>query len=168
MDINIKPILSGEVRKTEFSFNIPLEYSENGCEITSDAEVSGTVTDSGGYMELSATCKVAYTTRCARCLKELNRECCISFIRPVAVSLQSDNEEEEYILVGENSKINIDEAISEELLLSLPYKDLCKEDCKGLCPKCGCDLNEKECSCPTKEIDPRWAVLKNFKPKSEE
>ena len=48
------------------------------------------------------------------------------------------------------------------------YKDLCKEDCKGLCPKCGCDLNEKECSCTTKEIDPRWAVLKNFKPKSEE
>lgn len=168
MDINIKPILSGEKRKIEFSFILPLEYSENGCALTSDAVVSGEVVDKGGYMELSAICKASYATECARCLKKLEREFEIRFDRPVAVSLQSDNEEEEYILVGENSNINIDEPIGDELLLSLPYRTLCKDDCKGLCPKCGCDLNEKQCACPTKEPDPRWAVLKNFKPKSEE
>ena len=113
MDINIKPILSGEKRKIEFSFILPLEYSENGCALTSDAVVSGEVVDKGGYMELSAVCKASYATECARCLKKLEREFEISFDRPVAVSLQSDNEEEEYILVGENSNINIDEPIGD-------------------------------------------------------
>ncbi len=163
MEISVKPLLRGEQRSVEFSYSIPLEYNENGYQLASSAQVSGQIKDMGGYMQLSAVCHVSYKTQCARCLKELEGECRIEFVRSVATKLESENEEEEYLLVNENSAVSIDEAISEELYLSLPLRSLCKDDCLGLCPKCGCNKNEKECTCQTKEIDPRWAVLKNFK-----
>lgn len=168
MDINVKPLLCGEKRVIEFSYAIPLEYSENGYTVSGDALVTGEIKDMGGYMQLTSECKAEYKTQCARCLKELSGVCTVSFVRPVAARLESEDEEDEYLIIGEGSVINIDEAISEELLLSLPFRSLCKEDCKGLCPKCGCNKNERECSCVTKEIDPRWAALKAFKGKTEE
>jgi uncharacterized protein len=164
MEINVKPLLCGEKRSVLFSYEIPFEWNENGYELDKNAEVCGEVKDMGGYILLSAKCKVSYRTVCARCLKELSGECSVEFERPVATKLESDNEEDEDLLVNENSAVNIDEAISEELLLSLPLRNLCSEDCKGLCPKCGCNLNERQCSCTLKEPDTRWAKLKDFKP----
>lgn len=168
MDINIRPLLSSEKSVIEFSYSIPLDYSENGYTVNGDAVIVGKVKDMGGYMRLDADCKVGYHTQCARCLKPVDGVCSIEFSRDVALQLESENEEEEYLLVGEGSLINIDEAVSQELLLSLPLRSLCKEDCAGLCPKCGCDLNVTKCSCVTKEIDPRWAALMNFKAKGDE
>ncbi len=162
MDINIKPLLSGEVRRLAFDYEIPVEHEENGYVLAKTARVLGEIKDMGGYMQLDADCVIGYETECARCLKKLDGECAIHFSRPVAVKLEKDNEEEEYILVGANSTVNVDEILIDELVMSLPYRSLCSEDCKGLCPKCGCNKNEKECSCVTKEIDPRWAVLKDF------
>ena len=166
MEISVKPLLRGEKRSIEFSYEIPFEWNENGYELDKNASICGEVKDMGGYMLLRAECKVSYRTTCARCLKELSGECSVEFERPVATKLEADNDEEEYLLVNENSAVCIDEAISEELLLSLPLRSLCSEDCKGLCPKCGCNKNEGDCSCTLKEPDPRWAALKNFKPKN--
>ena len=165
MDISVKPLLNGEKREIQLSFDIPLQYSENGYDITEPLQVLGEIKDMGGYILLTANCTARYKTRCARCLEPLDGKCEITFERPVATRLEDEDTEEEYILVGENSSVNIDEPISEELLLSLPFRSLCSEDCKGLCPKCGCNKNRTECSCVTKEMDPRWAALKNFKAK---
>ncbi len=162
MDISVKKLLSGELRELNFDFEIPMDYSENGYTVNKNAIVKGTVRDMGGYMQLDAECKVGYETSCARCLKDLSGDCTLDISKPLAVKLESEDEEGEYIIIGENSVINIDELITEELLLSLPLRSLCKEDCLGLCPKCGCNKNERECGCITKEIDPRWAILKNF------
>ena len=162
MDINVKPLLTGEKREIEFSFEIPLDYDENGYKITDNAMIDGTVKDMGGYVLLTAKCSAEYKTACARCLEPISGVCEIMFTRPVATKLEAEDTEEEYILVGEGASVNIDEPVSEELLLSLPFRSLCKEDCKGLCPKCGCNKNVTECECVTKEIDPRWAALKNF------
>jgi len=48
------------------------------------------------------------------------------------------------------------------LLLAIPLKTICSEDCKGICPRCGTDLNNSSCSCKNKEIDPRWEGLKKL------
>ncbi len=166
MEISVKSLLNGEKRSVQFSYEIPFAYKENGYELSDTASINGEVKDMGGYMLLTATCKATYRTHCARCLKELTGECVLEFERPVATRLESDNEEEEYLLVNEHSALEIDETVSEELLLSLPLRSLCDEACKGLCPKCGCNKNERECSCVLKEPDPRWAALKDFKPKN--
>lgn len=56
--------------------------------------------------------------------------------------------------------------VTDALLLAVPVKVVCKESCKGLCPKCGTNLNEAACQCKTDEIDPRWDALRKFKPDS--
>jgi uncharacterized protein len=62
-------------------------------------------------------------------------------------------------------KINIKSDVREFALLSIPMKKLCREDCKGLCFKCGKDLNKEQCACKTDEIDQRWKPLMNLKDK---
>lgn len=59
--------------------------------------------------------------------------------------------------------IDLDPILREQVLLALPMDAVCREDCKGLCPQCGQNLNEKKCGCDPKVIDPRLAALKNFK-----
>ena len=63
---------------------------------------------------------------------------------------------------GRDSVMELDEPVGELLFLELPSKDLCSEDCRGFCPKCGKDLNTGDCDCNGKEIDPRLAVLQKF------
>jgi len=59
--------------------------------------------------------------------------------------------------------IDLDPIVREQVLLALPVSVVCKDDCKGLCPRCGQDLNEAECGCERKVVDPRLAVLKTIK-----
>jgi uncharacterized protein len=65
--------------------------------------------------------------------------------------------------VYEGGEIDLDEVVREQILLGLPTRLRCREDCKGLCPTCGADLNESECGCQKQEIDPRWAALASLK-----
>lgn len=63
-------------------------------------------------------------------------------------------------------ELDTDELLLAQLALEVPMKPLCREDCKGLCPKCGADLNEGDCGCEREErVDPRFAALKDFKVK---
>lgn len=62
----------------------------------------------------------------------------------------------------DGSEIDIAEIAREQILLDLPQQFFCGEDCKGLCEKCGMNLNVKDCDCENEEIDPRWAALKNL------
>jgi uncharacterized protein len=53
--------------------------------------------------------------------------------------------------------------VEERIQMAIPMKPLCREDCRGLCPQCGADLNVSECSCVFEEIDPRWRALQLLK-----
>jgi uncharacterized protein len=64
--------------------------------------------------------------------------------------------------VYENEQIDIDEMVLEQLELELPSRVLCSEDCRGLCPQCGADLNVEQCDCKA-PIDPRWQALADIK-----
>jgi len=59
--------------------------------------------------------------------------------------------------------IDLDPIVREQVLLALPMDVVCKDDCKGLCPMCGQNLNEKQCGCESKFVDPRFAALKDIK-----
>ena len=83
----------------------------------------------------------------------------------VAEGTLSEEQLEEHFdeyAVLEKSMLNVDEPLREELILGFPMRLLCSEDCEGLCPKCGKPKREGDCGCPTREIDPRLAVLKTF------
>ena len=66
------------------------------------------------------------------------------------------------VSVFDGDAIDVDEIVKEQILLAVPTRMLCREDCKGICPECGIDRNTGECTCDTDNIDPRWAALKNL------
>ncbi|MCI0468813.1 MAG: DUF177 domain-containing protein [Nitrospirae bacterium] len=107
--------------------------------------------------------------QCSRCLKDfpLPIELQINAVyHPAEVSkkgelhrLKSDELDTGFY---ENDEIDINSMLEEQLLLGIPMKPLCSADCKGLCPQCGADLNERRCNCDKEELDARFAVLKKL------
>lgn len=77
------------------------------------------------------------------------------------VSLSSPEEPGSFTIDG-NNILDLTEAISQYALLAIPMKPLCHEDCAGLCPTCGANLNQGPCGCPAKPADPRWSKLIQF------
>ena len=72
-------------------------------------------------------------------------------------------DEEMSVSVFDGEAIDVDEIVKEQILLAVPTRMLCREDCKGICPECGIDRNSGECACVSDDVDPRWAALKNLK-----
>ena len=72
------------------------------------------------------------------------------------------SENDDDITVLESGNIDLDDVVEKAFVGMLPINYLCSEDCKGLCPDCGCNLNRETCSCDIDNVDPRLAVLKNF------
>jgi uncharacterized protein len=67
------------------------------------------------------------------------------------------------IAVHDGTVLDLDALVQEQLLLAVPSHLLCRVDCRGLCPYCGGNRNETECSCTAAQTDPRWAALKSLK-----
>ncbi|GAB4337731.1 MAG: DUF177 domain-containing protein [Calditrichia bacterium] len=101
---------------------------------------------------------------CDRCLGEYDRQMEEDF--EVLFHLGADDlktDEDEVIIISpEEVEIDLLPYIEENLILSIPMKSLCKEECLGLCPNCGADLNFEKCTCNTEKIDPRWEKLKDL------
>jgi len=94
---------------------------------------------------------------CSRCLEKFEHE------------IQVEVEEELFKNELENlERINLIGILQENILLNLPIKSLCSNDCKGLCTICGQNLNENKCDCEREMIDPRLAILKDFYKKADQ
>ncbi|MGE5411226.1 MAG: YceD family protein [Clostridiales bacterium] len=68
-----------------------------------------------------------------------------------------------YYLSLENDKIKLNGDVADYAVLSIPMKNLCKENCKGLCPHCGANLNRSDCECAKEDVNPVWAPLLKLK-----
>ncbi|WP_353683343.1 DUF177 domain-containing protein [Thermodesulfovibrio sp. 3907-1M] len=107
--------------------------------------------------------------QCSRCLREYTMPI-KTLVEVTYHPIEELNKEELMELKRDEMDIDfyrdglIDTAdiIRDQILLNIPMKPLCSENCKGLCPVCGTDLNESECGCVVKEIDPRMAVLQTL------
>ena len=82
-------------------------------------------------------------------------------VEHVLVTSLNREDNDELILV-ESQEIDLDELVMSDLLLTLPMKHLCREDCKGLCAQCGKNLNEGDCGCKKKPVDPRLEALRKL------
>ncbi len=124
--------------------------------------VSGEIVCRGNVLELNAHVEGKFKTPCARCLKELSLPLSFDFAETLAQDSDAVTDKDSIIVFVGNT-IDLSEIVIGNLLLNLSYKYLCSEDCKGICQKCGADLNKGDCGCENDEIDPRWEKLKNFK-----
>lgn len=159
MKLDLSPILGGETDKISFDYPLTVEEDFPGCTFPKPVRVLGTVTNKAGYIALSCGIEVSYNTVCDRCLLPITKGFTLDFEKTVAVSGTLENEDRDDYLIAENKMLELDEPIIEALILDFPMKNLCKEDCKGLCAMCGKNLNEGSCNCEKKEVDPRLAGL---------
>ncbi len=163
MIIDINPILKGEYNELALDYSLLIEEPVEGIKFPEKISVVGSVKNMAGYITLMLDANVRYQTSCARCLTPIEATKSISFNKTVITNTEDfqDTENDDYI-VSEDGYIDSDEALIEQIILELPLRHLCKDDCKGLCPKCGADLNVKECGCDTSEPDPRFDVLRKL------
>ncbi|MFC5471946.1 YceD family protein [Cohnella suwonensis] len=108
--------------------------------------------------------------QCSRCLELFDEAMNVPFeehFRVVDDEEAMESEDDEAVPVKEE-RIDLMPFVAEEFVVQLPFAPLCKEDCKGLCPECGKNLNEQSCGCNTEKIDPRMAALQDWFKSQEE
>jgi DUF177 domain-containing protein len=143
---------------------------EENARLTEAPQIQGRLNRSGHEVRLEGTITARAEVDCDRCLKALSVPVATEFdvTYVPAADYYSDaraelQEEDLRLSVFDGEAIDLDELVREQVLLAMPPRMLCTEECKGLCPVCGEDRNTKECACETREIDPRWAGLAGLK-----
>ncbi|ABP67408.1 protein of unknown function DUF177 [Caldicellulosiruptor saccharolyticus DSM 8903] len=119
----------------------------------------GIATKKGNVIEVSGNIRTKLKTTCYRCTEDAFIEVDVPFYEEYSNKVEVRDDD---VIQFENEVIEFDENVIATIVLYLPMKYLCKEDCKGLCPICGTNLNFNSCSCEKNEIDPRLSVLKTL------
>lgn len=114
-----------------------------------------------GSVELSARVRYTMEMPCDRCGEQVRREYAREFFHVLVREISNEQDDDAFVAVPDE-RLDLDELLREDVLLDLPSKFLCSPDCKGLCPKCGKNLNEGPCGCTKREIDPRLEILKSL------
>lgn len=146
MKINLKQLFSivGEVRGFSYELAADELGFVKGLEFGAPVKIEGRLYNRAGVVYLNYTVNALVLHTCDRCLKEFERDYRFSFEHIVVPSVNSDNDE---YITADGESIEMNDIAVTDLLLQLPAKNLCREECKGLCMVCGCDLNESECNC---------------------
>ncbi len=147
MDLDFK-VLPGDFAtiSDEFKFDEPVEFN-------------GMLTNIDGVLRLEGKLEAAYYAICARCTEPTVGRLNIT----VDEEIFDENDGAEEEAYTHNGKyLDIDKILKDNIILKLPMVQLCSSTCKGLCPLCGCDLNEEQCSCSQDDINPQFEVLGNL------
>ncbi len=136
------------------------EESEFGNPIYLDVSVDKVGRTISINVNVDTLCRMA----CDRCLEPFDYLLKENVKIMLSTDSQFQDEEDDnigYISESEN-EVDLTDPIHETLLLALPQKRLCQENCQGLCPQCGKNLNQESCQCQEQKIDPRWEKLRNL------
>jgi len=145
-----------------------------GFSVSSPVKAQLAVSKTAHEVMITGNLSVELEMECSRCLKGVRQaqDLPVSVVYHPAEEIGSekhglhDAEMDLGFYTGED--LDLQELIREQILLSVQMKPLCSEDCKGICPKCGIDLNSGTCNCVQKEMDPRLEVLKKLLDKEKE
>lgn len=134
-------------------------YNSENYAVLEPLTLSGNLFMDNNIISLNAELKGTIQLVCSRCLQK--------FPYPIDLKIDErftddlENRDDEVIFIN-NYEVDINEIVENNIILSLPIKKLCREDCKGLCPICGTNLNISTCNCHEENIDPRFAKLKDL------
>lgn len=133
-------------------------YDEEEIEFLSPIEIKGTFKVIDDFLLFSGTLKSVLSLQCSRCLEKFDYPIQIELHEKFAKNV---NTNEDIIIINDDS-IDFSQIIENNIILSLPIKKLCNENCKGLCMQCGTNLNYSTCNCENNNIDPRLEKLKDL------
>lgn len=158
MRLNLKELIHVPGAELPFSFSIDLSEMElNGARpVPQPVEVTGMVRNMAGALILSAEAVTTLDLICDRCAVPYRREKRVFVETMLATELE--NEEDDEIVLLDGAELDAGELMTTAFILDMDTKNLCSEECKGLCAGCGANLNEEPCRC-RREVDPRLAAL---------
>jgi uncharacterized protein len=150
------------------------KISIEGFSVSAPVKVQLAVNRAADVVMVTGSLAAELEMVCSRCLKGVRQaqDLPVSVVYHPAEEIGSekhglhDDEMDMGFYTGE--ELDLQELIREQIVLSVQMKPLCNEDCKGICPKCGIDLNTGTCTCVHKEVDPRLEVLKKLLDKEKE
>ena len=163
MILNLKDLFSAKSKSITFDYKMDLcsyQAPNNEYPFKEPIKLSGSVINRADVVILSAAADFNFYTCCDRCLKDIVIPVSVPFENVLVIAFTGDGNDD--FIICENEMIDIDEIATTNIVLSLSMKYLCKEDCKGLCPTCGMDLNESDCGCNKGYINPSFAALKDI------
>jgi len=163
--------LGSTAKEIELEFD-PAEIDLAGelIELKGKTHFKGEIERVNAKGHLRGTVKADVSLDCTRCLEPIERHFEFPF-RAIFVG-SSDEDTNAEAEVSEDAldeslvpdgQVDMAEVVREQLLLAVPEQIFCREDCRGICPKCGSNLNLIDCKCADDEVDPRWAALKGLK-----
>lgn len=163
MLLGLSKIIDCPGASVSFATSVDLSHLRFGscCPAREPVLASGTVRNTAGVLLMTGTLKTRLFGICDRCAREFERD--VEFpIRAVLVTELADEEnEDEWVFQLEGDSANLEDIVTTVFVLNTDSKLLCKPDCKGLCCRCGANLNDGPCGCQP-EPDPRFAALKQL------
>lgn len=167
MMLSIKDFLQSSDRILNFEGNLKKNESDyiiDGLGINFPISYKGHLYNLDDELKLDLLIEYEYNTKCDRCLKEMQNHVKTKLESYFIKDLRNidDDAMTEYFTMNDEG-IFLDDLIISQVITSMPGKVLCKEDCKGICPKCGKDLNQGPCDCKDEsQVDPRFENLLNL------
>lgn len=166
MIIDVSNFIDGETREVSFSENVLIP--ENYCaDNNADVKVRGEISNEKGKFHFTGNVLASLCLNCDLCLEPFNVE--LKFVIDEIFSDDfsgTDGENDFFHL--RDKKINLAEAVISGILLNIPMKAVCSDNCKGLCGICGHNLNEGDCGCDNTYVNPKFEKLKALFEESEE
>jgi uncharacterized protein len=161
MLINVEDPQKGKKIHLAFTEAVPMpDGIASATDASLDLSFEGSLAYDGKRHLLTGDVKTSINALCDFCLQPFSMELAYSMEEFYSTELVPDSEDEVWVFDG--NAIDLSEAMRVNLILNLPLAFSCKPGCKGLCPRCGQDLNAKDCGCPKRLDDPRFSILKDF------
>lgn len=163
MKINIADVRQAIGGRQSFSFQASVEKIAGEMPdfwLTGDIAVAGEVVNTGRYLQIGGDIRATSRQSCHRCLADYSHAVAIPFSENFRES--GDSEGDPDFTPYQGDEIDLSEIVREALVMAEPLKALCRDDCRGLCPKCGASLNTAPCSCDLTTVDPRLAALEKL------
>ena len=160
MRLDIRHIFEIEGETLSFDHSFAFEDVELGGihPFHKPVHVIGKVENRAGIVSVRYTAEYLFEALCDRCQADVAEAHCEDFEHTLMLETHTDRYSDDVIVVPD-AVLDLDELVRADILLAVPAKILCREDCKGLCPDCGQNLNEGDCGCQHTTIDPRFTKL---------
>ena len=158
MLLDVRKIINAPGERIAFQFDLDLSDVDFGGRrpVQNPVVVAGDVRNVAGMLLLTFEASTVLKSVCDRCLKPFDQPKTVRYETMLAEELEDEDSDD--ILLLEDGAVDLGELARTVFILEMDTKTLCSEDCKGICPGCGVDLNQGTCTCK-KEVDPRLAVL---------
>lgn len=150
----------GEQKSVDYSLSLDKIELDGFYPFKTPVKVTATAKNRAGLVDLLIHTEFTYSRNCDRCFEPVQRQMSYDFSHRLVTSLVGEGDDD--YIEAPDFTVELDDLITADILLELPNKFLCRDDCKGLCQKCGSNLNKGDCDCDKRNIDPRLEILKQL------